>query len=53
MQPSPVVELNRAVAAHQERFYGLTYDPDSEVTVTSGATDCRTFIHLVNGAEVT
>ncbi len=32
-------ELNRAVATHQERFYGLTYDPDSEVTVTNGATE--------------
>ncbi len=32
-------ELNRAVAAHQERFYGLTYDPDREVTVTNGATE--------------
>ena len=32
-------ELNRAVATHQERFYGLSYDPDREVTVTSGATE--------------
>ena len=32
-------ELNRAVAAHQERFYGQTYDPDREVTVTNGATE--------------
>ena len=32
-------ELNRAVAAHQDRFYGLTYDPDREVTVTNGATE--------------
>ncbi len=32
-------ELNRAVAAHQQRFYGLTYDPDREVTVTNGATE--------------
>ncbi len=32
-------ELNSAVAAHQERFYGLSYDPDLEVTVTNGATE--------------
>ncbi len=32
-------ELNREIAAHQERFYGLSYDPDSEVTVTNGATE--------------
>ncbi len=32
-------ELNRAVAAHQKRFYDLTYDPDSEVTVMNGATE--------------
>ncbi len=32
-------ELNRAVAVHQERFYGLSYDPDREVTVTNGATE--------------
>ncbi len=34
-----VPELNREVAAHQERFYGLTYDPETEVTVTNGATE--------------
>ena len=32
-------ELNRAVAAHQQRFYGLAYDPDREVTVMNGATE--------------
>jgi N-succinyldiaminopimelate aminotransferase len=32
-------ELRRAVAAHQERFYGLTYDPDTEILVTAGATE--------------
>ncbi len=31
--------LNRAVAAHRKRFYGLEYDPDAEVTVFSGATE--------------
>jgi len=31
--------LRRAIAAHVERFYGQRYDPDSEITVTSGATE--------------
>jgi len=38
--PGPgVPELRTAVAAHQERRYGLTYDPDTEVLVTAGATE--------------
>jgi N-succinyldiaminopimelate aminotransferase len=38
--PGPgVPELRAAVAAHQERRYGLAYDPDSEVLVTAGATE--------------
>jgi N-succinyldiaminopimelate aminotransferase len=31
--------LRQAVAAHQQRFYGLTYDPDREVLITAGATE--------------
>ncbi|GAA5157660.1 pyridoxal phosphate-dependent aminotransferase [Ornithinimicrobium tianjinense] len=31
--------LREAVAAHQERFYGLSVDPQSEVLVTVGATE--------------
>ena len=34
-----VPELRQAVAATNARFYGLTADPDSEVVVTSGATE--------------
>ncbi len=34
-----VPELRRAVAAHQARHYGLQVDPDTEVTVTAGATE--------------
>jgi len=34
-----VPELRRAVADHQRRFYGLDFDPDSEVLVTTGATE--------------
>ena len=38
--PGPgIPELRRAVAAHQERFYGLLWDPDSEVLVTAAATE--------------
>ncbi|MFD4023194.1 pyridoxal phosphate-dependent aminotransferase [Streptomyces sp. NPDC058576] len=38
--PGPgVPELRAAVAAHQERFYGLTWSPDTEVLVTTGATE--------------
>jgi N-succinyldiaminopimelate aminotransferase len=38
--PGPgVPELRRAIAAHQQRHYGLSYDPDTEVLVTAGATE--------------
>jgi len=31
--------LRRAIAAHQERYYGLSFDPDTEILVTAGATE--------------
>jgi N-succinyldiaminopimelate aminotransferase len=34
-----VPELRRAVAEHQKRHYGLDVDPDTEVLVTTGATE--------------
>ncbi|WP_069813838.1 pyridoxal phosphate-dependent aminotransferase [Streptomyces sp. TP-A0874] len=38
--PGPgVPELRTAVADHQHRFYGLDFDPDTEVLVTAGATE--------------
>ncbi|MEW2221278.1 pyridoxal phosphate-dependent aminotransferase [Streptomyces sp. NPDC006990] len=38
--PGPgIPELRTAVADHQQRFYGLRYDPDTEVLVTAGATE--------------
>ncbi|MFJ7340977.1 pyridoxal phosphate-dependent aminotransferase [Streptomyces sp. NPDC101110] len=38
--PGPgVPELRTAVTAHQQRRYGLAYDPDTEVLVTAGATE--------------
>ncbi len=32
-------ELRRAIAAHARRFYGLDYDWENEIVVTSGATE--------------
>jgi N-succinyldiaminopimelate aminotransferase len=38
--PGPgVPELRAAVSEHQQRHYGLAYDPDTEVLVTTGATE--------------
>jgi N-succinyldiaminopimelate aminotransferase len=54
--PGPgVPELRHAIAAHARRFYGLTYDPDTEVLVTAGATEAiaATLLALVEpGDEV-
>jgi N-succinyldiaminopimelate aminotransferase len=50
-----VPELRQAVADHQQRFYGLRYDPDTEVLVTTGATEAlaASILALVNpGDEV-
>jgi N-succinyldiaminopimelate aminotransferase len=38
--PGPgMAVLRQAIADHQQRFYGLDYDPDTEVLVTAGATE--------------
>ena len=37
-----VAELRQAVAAANARFYGITADPNTEVVVTSGATEAIT-----------
>ncbi len=54
--PGPgVPELREAVAEHQQRFYGLSVDPSSEVLVTVGATEAiaATILALVRpGDEV-
>jgi N-succinyldiaminopimelate aminotransferase len=34
-----ISKLNLAIAEHQRRFYDLRYDPDTEITVTNGATE--------------
>src|SRR5215207_4421130 len=31
-----IASLRAAIGEHQQRFHGLTYDPDSEVLVTAG-----------------
>jgi N-succinyldiaminopimelate aminotransferase len=33
------IELRQAIADHQQRFYGIQLDPESEVVVTAGATE--------------
>ena len=34
-----ILELREAISLHQERFYGLTPDPQTEIIVTTGATE--------------
>ncbi|HEY4152326.1 MAG TPA: pyridoxal phosphate-dependent aminotransferase [Pseudolysinimonas sp.] len=34
-----IPELREAIARHQNRFYGLTLDPEREILVTAGATE--------------
>ena len=34
-----VPSLREAVAAHQQRFWGVAFDPDDEVTISAGATE--------------
>jgi N-succinyldiaminopimelate aminotransferase len=52
---SGIPALRSAIAAHQHRFWGLDYDPDTEVTVTAGATEaiCAALLALCEtGDEV-
>jgi N-succinyldiaminopimelate aminotransferase len=47
--------LRRAIAAHVQRFYGQSYNPETEITVVSGATEglFASILGLVNpGDEV-
>ena len=37
-----IASLRQAIAAHQFRHYGLTWDPESQVLVTAGATEALT-----------
>jgi N-succinyldiaminopimelate aminotransferase len=34
-----ILPLRQAIAAHSSRTYGLNYDPESEVVITTGATE--------------
>ncbi|MFF1382982.1 aminotransferase class I/II-fold pyridoxal phosphate-dependent enzyme [Arthrobacter sp. NPDC058288] len=34
-----ILPLREAISAHQQRFYGLTPDPEAEIIVTTGATE--------------
>jgi N-succinyldiaminopimelate aminotransferase len=45
--------LQQAVADHQRRFYGLAYDPASEVTIHAGATEalCATIAALLDAGD--
>ena len=37
-----IAPLRRAIVQHQQRRYALTYDPDTQVLVTAGATEALT-----------
>ena len=54
--PGPgVPELLSAIASHQERFYGVSLDPSSQVLVTAGATEAIASVVLAlceSGDEV-
>jgi N-succinyldiaminopimelate aminotransferase len=50
-----IPSLREAIAVHQRRFYGLSVDPGTEVTVTAGATEaiCAAVLSLCEtGDEV-
>jgi N-succinyldiaminopimelate aminotransferase len=36
------MDLRNAIAEHQKRFYGLSWDPENEILVTAGATEALT-----------
>ncbi len=41
--PGPgIPDLRQAISQHQHDYYGLSYDPDSEILVTAGATEAIT-----------
>jgi N-succinyldiaminopimelate aminotransferase len=48
-----LLELRQAVAAHHQHWYGLSFDPESEVMVTSGATEAiaGALLALVNPGD--
>jgi N-succinyldiaminopimelate aminotransferase len=48
------IELRKAIAAHDKRFYGFDLNPDTDVVVTSGATEALTasIMAMVGEGEV-
>ena len=48
-----ILPLREAIAEHSRRYYGLSYDPDSEVLVTTGATEAlaAAILAFVNPGE--
>jgi N-succinyldiaminopimelate aminotransferase len=48
-----IPDLLSAIAAHQERFYGLRLDPSREVLVTAGATEAlaATLLAIIDGSD--
>lgn len=46
-------DLRLAIAEHQQRFYGWTVDPETEVLVTAGATEAlaATLLALIDGPD--
>jgi len=48
-----IPELRHAVSAHQQRFYGLSIDADTEVVVTTGASEAlvATFMALLEADD--
>ena len=50
-----ITDLRAAISEHQQRFYGLSIDPETEVVITTGATEAiaAALLALVNpGDEV-
>jgi N-succinyldiaminopimelate aminotransferase len=52
-QYAPMPGLQRAIAHHQKRFYGIDHDPAGEVTVHAGATEalCATLAALLDPGD--
>lgn len=48
-----LLSLTRAVADHERRFYGLDYDPESEITIHAGATEAifATLLALLDAGD--
>lgn len=45
------IELRKAIVAHAKRFYGFDLDPETDVVVTSGATEALTASIMATAGE--